>query len=220
MRPANEGPRAPSTPLDPRPDSWSNAREASRHSVPVLIDHRNPSHPCTRPTSSPPHGLGASETSASKPATATHRRSPMERGGDRLRHRTEPAALSSNCHRPVCRRPAPLLPQRVAQQVAQALFPVRLQHVSAEELPYRARHIRLRGQAPSRSARSRTRCARCARFDRCSSPAVPVPGAWPKRRSHHRPMARSPQSAATSGGLRLQPQPPDRSVSGRKQVSP
>ncbi|HMZ53773.1 MAG TPA: class I SAM-dependent methyltransferase [Nitrospira sp.] len=32
--------------------------------------------------------------------------------------------------------PAPLLPQRVAQRVAQALFPVRLQHVSAEELPY------------------------------------------------------------------------------------
>lgn len=32
--------------------------------------------------------------------------------------------------------PAPLLPHRVAQRVASAAFPVHLQHVTAEELPY------------------------------------------------------------------------------------
>lgn len=32
--------------------------------------------------------------------------------------------------------PVPLLPDRVAQRVAQAAFPVRIQHVSAERLPY------------------------------------------------------------------------------------
>ena len=212
------GPRAPSTPLILGPTLVKCS--ASRHSVPVLIDHQNPSHAMYDLHLPRPMGLGASGRALPSPAKRLLAAAHGNVVGDRLRHRTEPAALSSNCHRPVCRRPRPAASPACGAAAVTGSVPVRLQHVSAEELPYAPATFDC-AVSTFTLCTIPDRCARCARFDGAQARwAVPVPGAWPKRRSHHRPMARSPQSVATSGwpaaGLNRQI---DR-LSGRSRFSP
>ena len=105
--------------------------------------------------------------------------------------------------------PAPASPACGAAGL-QAPFPVRLQRVSAEELPYEPATFDCAVSTftlctipdPLRSLREVRRVLKPdGRFLFLS---------MAKRRSHHRPMARSPQSVATSGG-RLQP-PTARSI--------
>ncbi len=122
-------------PLDPRPDSCSNAGEAGE--ADARISRRNGSRPMYA-TYIFPRLMdwvlrGPRFQTERQRLLAAAQGTVVEIGfgtGLNLPHypRTVTALFAVD--------PAPLLPDRVARRVADASFPVRLQHVTAEELPY------------------------------------------------------------------------------------
>ena len=136
MSPASAVSQSTSRPLDPRSDSWSNAEKTATHD---RLPHPSPGSA---------HAMYATyifprlmdwvlrgerfQTERRRLLVAAHG-NVVEIGfgtGLNLPHypRTVTALYAVD--------PAPLLPDRVAQRVASAPFPVHLRHVTAEELPY------------------------------------------------------------------------------------